>query len=778
MKNKGKKILSTITNIIFSIVFVALTISTIYFIDVINRSPSLNVEYITKRKSSKIYDVNNNLIKQLTMEDYENITYDMLPDVFINALLSSEDIRFFMHEGIDLPRLLSALKNDVLTLSLKEGASTLTQQLVKNMMLTNTKSIERKIQEIYLSNQMEKLYSKKEILEFYCNYVCFDGVSHGVQNASYKFFNKSVSMLTLPEAALLVGVVNAPSAYSPLKNPQKANERKNTVLHLMEKHGYISSYQKEQASLINVEDLIVKKEESKDNNTYPYQAYIDVVYKQILDKTGYDPYVVPMEIHTFMDSALQKEIDELQSSSSYFPNEYQQFASTIIDNENGSIKAIFGGRNYQGQKLLNKAYDVLYQPASTIKVVLDYALAFEHLNWSNQQVVLDLPTTYPNTSIQIKNVDNTFMGELTIAEAIGYSRNTSAINTLKEVIDKIGMESVINYLKDINLMDTGTFSYSYGLGGYTYGVSVTNLAAAYSMLARNGLYIEPLAVKSIKLLDGSERTISFAPYSKKVLSEDTCYLIIDVLNQVMDANMWSIQDCKANNVNVYAKTGTTSFDKSLKEKLNYPASASKDRWLASFSKDYSVVCWSGFDEYLKNEKTYFLSGSSASNLVKKFSKLIYSKIAKTNQTFEKPETLKKVKIVKGSNYLATDFVDKKYIINALYKEGYLPTQYFEEPLIEESVSFDYFILDNTINFIISNQNTIKEYNVIYDIDKIMGGKDVYLDVYKSGIYEQTIMLDKISSYNLETNNYYQFDIYYKYKNGLLNGKKERIEFYL
>ena len=145
MKNKGKKILSTITNIIFSIVFVALTISTICFIDVINRSPSLNIEVITKKKSSKIYDNNDNLIKQLTMEDYENITYDMLPDVFINALMSSEDIRFFMHEGIDLPRLLSALKNDVLSMSLKEGASTLTQQLVKNMMLTNTKSIERKI---------------------------------------------------------------------------------------------------------------------------------------------------------------------------------------------------------------------------------------------------------------------------------------------------------------------------------------------------------------------------------------------------------------------------------------------------------------------------------------------------------------------------------------------------------------------------------------------------------------------------------------------------------
>ena len=165
------------------------------------------------------------------MEDYENIKYEDLPDVFINALISCEDVRYFMHEGIDLPRILSALKNDVLSMSLKEGASTLTQQLIKNMMLTNTKTIERKIHEVYLSNKIEKIYDKKQILEFYCNYVCFDGINHGVESASYKFFNKPISNVTLPEASLLAGVVNAPTAYSPIINPTKANERKNTVLH-------------------------------------------------------------------------------------------------------------------------------------------------------------------------------------------------------------------------------------------------------------------------------------------------------------------------------------------------------------------------------------------------------------------------------------------------------------------------------------------------------------------------------------------------------------------
>ena len=322
------------------------------------------------------------------------------------------------------------------------------------------------------------------------------------------------------------------------------------------------------------------------------------------------------------------------------------------------------------------------------------------------------------------------------------------------------------------------FSYSYGLGGYTYGVSVTNLAAAYSVLSRKGEYVEPLAVKSIKLLDGSEKQFHFTPFSKKVLSEETCYLLIDVLNQVMENNLWSIQDCKPSNVNVYAKTGTTSFDKTIKEKLNYPDSASKDRWLASFSKDYTIVCWSGFDEYLKGEKTYFMSNTPASNLVKNFSKTIYSKIAKTNQTFEKPKTLKEVNVVKGSDLLATDIVDKKYVVKALYKQDYVPTKYFEEPIIEETVMYDYFILDNVITFITHEEKTSNTYNVIYDLNKIMGGKYIYVDVYKGGFYEQTIQLDKITSINLQTNNLYQFDIYYKYQNGLLNGKKERIEFYL
>ncbi len=779
MKDKTKNILSTFTNLVFSIVLISMIIGTIYFIKIIYSTPTLSVETIVKRKSSKIYDKNNNLVKQLTMEDYENITYEDLPDVFINALISCEDVRYFMHEGIDLPRVLSALKSDIFSMSLKEGASTLTQQLIKNMLLTNTKSLERKIQEVYLAHNIEKLYNKKDILEFYCNYVCFDGVSHGVQSASYKFFNKSVSNLTLPEAALLVGVVNAPSYYSPLINPQNANERKNVVLHLMNKHGYISKSEQEKASSVNVLDMLNKKQDNIDNNTYPYQAYTDIVYQQIIDKTGYDPYVTPMEIYTYMDSALQSQIDQMQKNkydNFKFKNDYQQFAATIIDNKNGSIVGCFGGRNYNGQRLFNHAYDKLIQPASTIKVVLEYALAFEYLNYSNMEILEDVPTNYPNSNININNVDHNYLGELTIADAIGYSRNTTAISTLEKVVNKISLNKVIDYLNDINLMDNAQFTYAYGLGGYTYGVSVTNLAAAYSMITRNGLYIEPLAIKKIKLLDGSNKVIEFNPSTKKVLSETTCYLLIDVLKQVMDTNYWSISDCKPKNVQVYAKTGTTSFDDKMLSEYNFPNNASKDRWLASFTNDYTIAAWTGFDQYIKGQRTYFSSGNNDANVVKTFTKNIYDRISKDNQTFNRPNGLVEVNIVKGSNLLATPMVKDNYIIKALYKEGYEPTTYFSEPIIEDVVIYDYFILDDKINFIINHENHEKEYNKIFDYEKILDGKIVYLDIYENNIYKETIECEKIVTIPLNKNSYYNFDIYYKYKNGFLNGPKQSLDF--
>ena len=244
----------------------------------------------------------------------------------------------------------------------------------------------------------------------------------------------------------------------------------------------------------------------------------------------------------------------------------------------------------------------------------------------------------------------------------------------------------------------------------------------------------------------------------------------------MDDNIWSINDCKPNNVNVYAKTGTTSFDKKIIDENNYPANASKDRLLASFTNDYSIACWAGYDYYLKDKKTYFLSNETKSNLPKKFTKLIYSKIALPNQVFKMPEGLVKAKVVLGSNCLATNNINKDYITYALYKKEFAPTSYFKETQINEMVNFDYFIINNEINFIFNQENKNEKYKVIFDQEKIFGGKSIFVDVYVDGLYSHTIKCEeKIITIPLQ-NSYYRFDIYYKYNLGIIDGVKETISF--
>lgn len=726
-----------------------------------------------------MYDNSNNLIKQLTLEDYKDIKYDDLPDVFIDALLSCEDIRFFMHDGIDIPRLLSALKEDIFSMSFKQGASTLTQQLAKNMFLSKDKTISRKIKEYYLTKKIERIYSKEDILVFYCNYICFDGVNNGIESATHKFFNKSIKNVSLPEAALLAGIVNLPTVYNPFTHPEKANDRKNTVLSMMYKNGYINKIQFEHAHNVNIKDLLYYKIDNK--NTYPYQAYIDIVYQQIKEKTGYDIYQTPMEIYTYMDTSLQKVIDNIQNGKDNnitFNNDLMQFASAIIDNNSGALIASFGGRNYLGQKLYNRAYSMLKQPASTIKVILEYALAFEYLNWSNKQILKDIPINYPNSTLKINNVDNTYMGDIYISDALGYSRNTTAISTLEKVINKIGLQNVINYLKELNLMDAGSFSYSYGLGGFSYGVNMVNLAAAYSMIARMGTYIEPLTIKSIKLLDGSNKTINFTPIKKRILDETSCYLLTDCLLQVMDNNIWNIKACKADNVIMVGKTGTSSFDKKTIKEFNYPEKAAKDRLLASYSVDYTIASWSGFDETLKDKKTYFYNNSYENNLVKRFNKYIFSLINDKNIAFKIPYGLEQCNIVKGSNnILSTLQVEKDYQEKALFKSDSLPNEYFKEILIQDMVNFDYFVLEDNINFFINNTDNVIKYNTIYDYEKAIGGKNIYIDIYQDNTFIETILVNEnILSYPINKKSNYQFDIYFRFKNGINKGPISTISF--
>ena len=265
------------TYLVIVLFFIISVSGIVYIIKVPANSKTTRVATIINNSSSMIYDSNGVNVTTLNLINNNSVEYSDLPDVFINALISAEDARFFEHSGVDFQRILSATINNVTT-DQTQGASTLTQQLIKNTLLDSSKTLDRKINEIILSLHLENKLTKEQILEAYCNNIMFDGVTLGVNSASLKFFNKHISYVTLPEAALLAGIVNAPSYYNPIRNPDNAKKRMHTILNLMYRHGYISHDELNTALKVNIKD-IVKESISKDK-TYDYQAYLDIVYKQ------------------------------------------------------------------------------------------------------------------------------------------------------------------------------------------------------------------------------------------------------------------------------------------------------------------------------------------------------------------------------------------------------------------------------------------------------------------------------------------------------------------
>lgn len=762
---KIKKIFNNIVEIfLVSFLVISLCIA-VYVTKVVIKSNTPKVATVIKNSSSLIYDVNGENITTLNLVNNNSITYEDLPDVFINALISAEDARFFEHPGIDPQRILSAIFNNVTTNSI-QGASTLTQQLIKNIYLDSSKTFDRKINEIIMALNLENKMTKEEILLAYANNIMFDGITIGVNNASLKLFSKPINNVTLAEAALLAGLVNAPSYYNPIKNPTNAKSRMDLVLDLMHRHNYINEIQLNDAKKFQISDLININEYSEEN--YPYQSYLDIVYKEILEITGYNPLTTPLIIETYMDSDLQALIDTIQNnedSTIKFSDNNQQIAISVIDNETGALIAAGGGRNYTGQLLFNRATDMKNQPASTMKPILSYALAVEHLGWNNKQVVKDEPYSYKGTDINVNNVDHKYMGEILIEEAIGYSRNTTALSTLEKVINKVGVNTVTNYLKDINLLDVPAenFNLSYGLGAMYYGVSPTKLASAYSMLAREGKYTSAYTIKRITSQETGKVIYTHQAEEKQVLSKETAFIMSDILKSAVDNNYYNLGTVKINNVEMHAKTGTSSFDEKLLKELDYPNDASKDIWMAGYSKDYTTVVWSGFDYPKKGESNYFKSGTDQRKYIprKTFTKIMNYQ-SKKGERFEIPQTLSAVDVVKGTNLLPDSYTPHKLITTAYYKKGNEPTAKISPPRLEDVTQLNLLLVGNSMN--VSFKDDLFDVVDVTLQTKVLDYSLIYGDIeYVIEITNE----DKKTTIYTSTNSSFSFDLF---DNGLLKIK--------
>lgn len=624
-------ILSIITSALLVTGLLGGAVATLIVTDILEQTPKLNIQDFVNPDSSKIYDADGNVIADIGRNLRENVTYENLPQSIIDAFVAVEDSRFFVHNGFDLPRFIKAFLTNIKSGSFSEGGSTFTMQLIKDTYYTSDtqlapRTIDRKFQEINLALQLEKQMSKKRILEMYINNIFYGAPnSLGIQTASRYYFGKDISEINLSEAAYLAGVVNAPTRYNAYNNLEGATNRRNAVLNLMLRHGYISKLEHQIAKDIKLEDLLVGTSHEY-GEAKPYQAYIDAVIKETIEITGKDPYLYPMDIYTHMNMEMQKTMDELSNDELVdFNHDLIQMAAISVDHRTGAVIGIAGGRNYTGQRVFNRALDAYHQPGSSIKPILSYALGFEYLGLATSHVVRDEPITYRGTNIIIKNFGGRYLGDMTLHTAFSLSKNIPAVKLMQEVVDTIGVARVKQYMNDMgfdNVKDRN-FELGYALGGFE--TSVYEMSGAFTTIFNQGLQIKPHFIHRIEFKDGSEPLIPSYP-STRILSAEAAYLTTTMMEDAVSGGYANLMGILKKPYPVYAKTGTSDWGS---EGLQYgiPQGVSKDVWLATGTSKYVNVVWLGFDKAEKGKQTWTTNAWNNSNVRGRIQNVILNKQA-------------------------------------------------------------------------------------------------------------------------------------------------------
>lgn len=497
------------------------------FAYMIKDAPKLDPKLLKDPIPSKILDKNGDLVTEVGPVNREYVNYKDIPKVLEDAVLATEDYRFYQHHGIDPIRLGGAILANFQHGFGAEGGSTITQQVVKNAFLTQQKTLKRKIQEAWLAYQLEQKYTKHQIFEMYVNKVYVSENSYGLATAAKIYYGKPLNKLTLAEAAQLAGMPQSPNNYNPFTHPDLAEKRRNIVLSLMNEHGFITKKQMEDAEKIHVKDDVLKESQRKVDEK-PYDSYVDEVIDEVKAKTDFDINTDGLTIYTTLDPNAQKYVYKLLNTNDIiqYPDQKFQAGVTLLDTKTGEIRAIGGGRNQQVKYGFNYAIDGYRQPGSTIKPILDYGPAIEYLNWGTYHMIDDKPVTY-SSGQKFGNWDQQYMGPMTIRTALQLSRNSPAVQTLQQV----GLDKAKQFANNLGIPLKDIYE-SYAIGGLSKGVSTLEMAGAYSAFGNNGIYIAPHAVTKVKLRDGT--VIDLTPHPKVVMKDSTAFMITDMLKSVLE----------------------------------------------------------------------------------------------------------------------------------------------------------------------------------------------------------------------------------------------------
>ncbi len=637
------------------------------FAYLVKDAPVLDPKLLKDPIPSKILDKDDKLITEVGAVNREYVNYKDIPQVVENAILATEDYRFYKHHGIDPIRLGGAVLANIQHGFGTEGASTITQQVVKNSFLTPEKTLKRKVEEAWLSYQLEQQYTKHQIFEMYVNKVYVSENSHGIATAAKIYYGKELKDLTLSEAAQIAGMPQSPNNYNPFDHPDLAEKRRNIVLTLMEQHGFISKQEMEKAKKVSVKSTVLN-EKQRIVNEKPFDSFVDAVIDEVKETSDFDIFTDGLTIHTTLDPDAQTYVEDILNKSDIidYPDDEFQAGVALLDTQTGEIRAIGGGRNQKVKRGFNYAIDTQRQPGSTIKPVLDYAPAIEYLNWGTYEMIEDKPITY-SSGKKFGNWDQSYKGAMTIRTALQLSRNSPAVQTLQQV----GLDKAKNFAVDLGIPLKEIFE-SYAIGGFRTGVSPLEMAGAYSAFGNKGIYTKPHAIRKIKLRDGT--FISTAPEPKVVMKDSTAFMITDMMTSVLEYPGTGTR-AKVPGLPMAGKTGTTNYTDEEIQKWGIPSSRSvPDAWFTGYTTNYTASIWTGY----KDRSTPINAVGDNQRLAQLLFKNIMAYVSKDIDTpdFKMPNSVQRVRIERGSMppVLASQYTPGSQIVTEYAVKGHAPNR--------------------------------------------------------------------------------------------------------
>ena len=647
----NKKNVGILLLILFGIIFGCVTG---FFIALTRDLPQIrNLESFKPSSITRIYSSDDVLLAEFFLEKRDPVPIRIIPDNLKRALIVTEDRNFYQHSGIDLKGIFRAIFRDIKAGKFVEGASTITQQLSKTLFLQPRKTLLRKAKEAFLSFQIERRYTKDEILGLYLNQVYFGSGAYGVESAARIYFGKSVSDIDLSECALLAGLPKSPSRYSPLIDKDLALKRRNTVLKQMKDTGVISQ------AVFNIakeEPLNLVKQ---DKTTVKAPYFIESIKLFLENTVGSSRlYKGGLTVSTTLDFKLQKAAElavkkglsalERRMKQQFIKNPDPQCALVSLDVLSGGILAMVGGSNFSKTRF-NRATIAKRQPGSAFKPIV-YAYAIEQ-GFSQNKIILDAPVVFKignqKKEWEPKNFSDDYKGEMTLRMALALSKNIPAVR----LIEMLGPSSVVRFAHSMGIESTLYPNLSLALG--TSGVKLINLTAAYSVFPNKGKLIEPYGV--VEVMDANGRLVwRVKPQKKAVMSRESAAIITDMLRSVIQNG--TAKKAKVIHRPIAGKTGTTD--------------EFKDALFVGFSPSITTGVWVGQDTFATIGKGETGARAALPIWIEFMQKALLNRPV---QYFDIPDDVVKVSIDPSTGLLTKD--DSPNAVKALFKKGTEPKSF-------------------------------------------------------------------------------------------------------